>query len=200
MRSILFMSAILLVAVMLLQERMQELPSAVADSYVETQQSDWQGRSVPVAPETRHHQQGGAELQTANAERQDTSFDNNVRNELALPRGPGGHYFLTAQVNGVDMTFLVDTGATDVALGAEHAEKLRLQLQDKDYTKRYRTANGIVRGAPVALRQVQAGRLRLRDVEASVLDGPLDMPLLGMSFLNRLKGYEVRGDQLVLRF
>ena len=199
MRSILVMSAILLVAVMLLHERMQELPGAVAEGYVETEQSDRQGRSVPAAPET-HRQQGGAELQTANVDRQDTSFDSNVRNELALPRGPGGHYFLTAKVNGVDMTFLVDTGATDVALGAEHAKKLRLQLQDKDYTKRYRTANGIVRGAPVALRQVQAGRLRLRDVEASVLDGPLDMPLLGMSFLNRLKGYEVRGDQLVLRF
>lgn len=199
MRSILFMSAILLVAVLLLHDGMQELPGAGADSYVDTQQNSQQTGNLPAAPETRHPQ-GGAELQTANVDRQDTTFDNNVRNELALPRGPGGHYFLTAKVNGVDMTFLVDTGATDVALGAEHAEKLRLQLQDKDYTKRYRTANGIVRGAPVALRQVQAGRLRLRDVEASVLEGPLDMPLLGMSFLNRLRGYEVRGDQLVLRF
>lgn len=199
MRSILFMSAILLVAVLLLHDGMQKLPGAVADSYVETQQSPQQTGNLPAAPETRHPQ-GGAELQTAIVDRQDTTFDSNVRNELALPRGPGGHYFLTARVNGVDMTFLVDTGATDVALGAEHAKKLRLQLQDKDYTKRYRTANGIVRGAPVALRQVQAGRLRLLDVEASVLEGPLDMPLLGMSFLNRLKGYEVRGDQLVLRF
>lgn len=199
MRSILFMSAILLVAVLLLHDGMQKLPGAVADSYVETQQNSQQTGNLPAAPETRPPQ-GGAELQTANDDRQDTSFDNNVRNELALPRGPGGHYFLTAKVNGVDMTFLVDTGATDVALGAEHAKKLRLQLRDNDYTKRYRTANGIVRGAPVALRQVQAGRLRLRDVEASVLEGPLDMPLLGMSFLNRLKGYEVRGDQLVLRF
>ena len=199
MRSILFMSAILLVAVLLLHDGMQKLPGAVADSYVETQQNSQQTGNLPAAPETRPPQ-GGAELQTANDDRQDTTFDNNVRNELALPRGPGGHYFLTAKVNGVDMTFLVDTGATDVALGAEHAKKLRLQLRDNDYTKRYRTANGIVRGAPVALRQVQAGRLRLRDVEASVLEGPLDMPLLGMSFLNRLKGYEVRGDQLVLRF
>ena len=199
MRSILFMSAILLVAVLLLHDGMQELPGAVADSYVETRQSSQQTGDLPAAPETRPPE-GGAELQTANVDRQDTTFDNNVRNELALPRGPGGHYFLTAKVNGVDMTFLVDTGATDVALGAEHAKKLRLQLRDNDYTKRYRTANGIVRGAPVALRQVQAGRLRLRDVEASVLEGPLDMPLLGMSFLNRLKGYEVRGDQLVLRF
>ena len=199
MRSILFMSAILLAAVLLLHERMQELPGAVAEGYAETQQGSQHARSAPAAPETRQHQ-GGAELQSANVDRQNTSFDNNVRNELALPRGPGGHYFLTATVNGVDMTFLVDTGATDVALGAEHAKKLRLHLQDKDYTKRYRTANGIVRGAPVALSQVQAGRLRLSDVEASVLDGPLDMPLLGMSFLNRLKGYEVRGNQLVLRF
>ena len=199
MRSILFMSAILLVAVLLLHDGMQELPGAVADSYVDAQQKSQQTGNLPAAPET-HPPEGGAELQTANVDRQDTTFDNNVRNELILPRGPGGHYFLTAKVNGVDMTFLVDTGATDVALGAEHAKKLRLQLQDKDYTKRYRTANGIVRGAPVALSQVQAGRLRLRDVEASVLEGPLDMPLLGMSFLNRLKGYEVRGDKLVLRF
>ncbi len=199
MRSILFMSAILLTAVLLMHERMQRLPGAVAEGYVETQQTTQETRSAPSAPETRDRQ-GGAELQNAAVDVQGTSFDDNIRRELSLPRGPGGHYYLTAKVNGVDMTFLVDTGATDVALGAEHAKKLRLQLQDKDYTKRYHTANGIVRGAPVALRRVQSGRLRLDNVEASVLEGPLDMPLLGMSFLNRLKGYEVRGDQLVLRF
>ncbi len=199
MRSILFMCAILLAGVMLLLERMQDLPGAVAEGYGGTQQSTQQSGNPPAAPETGDRQ-GGAELQNVAVERQDTSFDDNTRRELALPRGPGGHYYLTAKVNGVDMTFLVDTGATDVALGAEHAKQLRLHLQDKDYTKRYHTANGIVRGAPVALRRVQAGRLRLDNVEASVLEGPLDMPLLGMSFLNRLKGYEVRGDQLVLRF
>ena len=199
MRSILLMSAILLVAMLLLHERMAKLPGAVAEGYVEVQQSPQPARSAPAAAETLGHE-GGAEQQMANVNRQTTPANSNILRELELPRGPGGHYFLTAKVNGVDMVFLVDTGATDVALGAEHAKKLRLNLRDTDYTKRYRTANGVVRGAPVALRQVQAGHLRLHDVEASVLDGPLDMPLLGMSFLNRLRGYEVRGDTLVLRY
>ena len=202
MRSILFMCMILVAGLLLMHDRLQKLPRTVAEGYVESQSIQDQTRKRQPEPVSSEPAQssGGAELQNAAVERGDTLGGDFYSREIALPRGPGGHYFLNAKVNGVEMTFLVDTGASDVALGAEHAKKLRLQLRDQDFTRRYHTANGIVRGAPVELRHVQAGRLRIRDVEASVLDGPLDMPLLGMSFLNRLKGYEVRGDKLVLRF
>ncbi len=204
MRSILFMCALLVAGLLLWHDRLQKLPGTVAEGYVESESSQDQTRkskrqSEPVSSEPAQPN-GGAELQNAAVDRGDALGGDFYTREIALPRGPGGHYFLNAKVNGVEMTFLVDTGASDIALGAEHATKLRLQLRDRDFTRRYHTANGIVRGAPVELRKVEAGRLRIRDVEASVLDGPLDMPLLGMSFLNRLKGYEVRGDKLVLRF
>ena len=197
MRSILFMCALLVAGLLLIHDRIQKLPGTVAEGYVEGQERSREPRPISAEPA---QPKGGAELQNVALEHSDAAENNSYSREIALPRGPGGHYFLEAEVNGVEMTFLVDTGASDVALGAEHAKKLRLRLQDKDFTRRYHTANGIVRGAPVELRQVQSGPLRLRDVEASVLEGPLDMPLLGMSFLNRLKGYEVRGDKLVLRF
>ena len=202
MRSILFMCMILVAGFLLIHDRMQKLQDTATEGFAESQNSQNQSRNRQPEPASAEpaQPQGGAELQNVAVERSDATGSDFYSREIALPRGPGGHYFLEAKVNGVQMTFLVDTGASDVALGAEHAKKLRLQLRDKDFTRRYHTANGIVRGAPVELRQVQAGRLRLRNVEASVLDGPLDMPLLGMSFLNRLKGYEVRGDKLVLRF
>ncbi len=202
MRSTLFMCMILVAGLLLMHDRLQKLPETVAEGYVESQSIQDQTRKRQPEPVSSEPTQpsGGAELQNAAVERGDALGADFYSREIALPRGPGGHYFLTAKVNGVEMTFLVDTGASDVALGAEHAKKLRLQLRDQDFNRRYHTANGIVRGAPVELRLVQAGRLRIRNVEASVLDGPLDMPLLGMSFLNRLKGYEVRDDKLVLRF
>ena len=67
------------------------------------------------------------------------------------------------------------------------------------YTQVYSTANGTVRGAPVILREVAVGPIRVRDVAASVNDAPMAGSLLGMSFLGRLSAYEVSNGSLTLR-
>ena len=120
--------------------------------------------------------------------------------ELVIRRSPNGHFLLNAMVNGVEIRFLVDTGASDVVLSAADAERLRLNSSKLRYTQEYQTANGIVRAAPVTLREVRIGQLEVYDVAASVNQGAMGISLLGMSFLERLSGYAVRGERLVIQW
>lgn len=152
-----------------------------------------QGSMDPVAVEPAGQQApreaAGEGLASAEIERQ-----------LVLRRAADGHFKVRAYVNGVAIPFLVDTGASDVALSAEAAKQIGLNLRNLKYTRGYQTANGVIYAAPVTLRDVRIGDLRVYDVEASVTQTDLGMSLLGMSFLNRLTSFEVRGRELVLRW
>ena len=123
-----------------------------------------------------------------------------VDRELVLRKGANGHFLVKAHVNGVETNFLVDTGASDVALTAEDAKRIGINAGKLKYTREYQTANGIIRAAPLTLRDVRIGQLRIRNVEATVTDAPMGISLLGMSFLGELAGYEVRGDRMILRW
>ena len=121
-------------------------------------------------------------------------------NRLELRAGPNGHFMVEAWVDGADIWFLVDSGASDVTLTPNDARKLGFNAGNLVYSKRYQTANGIVRGAPVILREVRIGANRLYDVKATVNEAALSTSLLGMSFLSRLAGYEMRGGRMVLHW
>ena len=110
-----------------------------------------------------------------------------------------GHFVVEADVDGTALRFLVDTGASDVSLSPADAERLGFDLAGLDYTRRYRTANGMIRGAPVRLARVAIGPIVLDDVRASVNEAAMKHSLLGMSFLERLSGYEVARETLTLR-
>lgn len=126
------------------------------------------------------------------------STDDEGSRMLTLRAGAGGHFWVDAEVNGSTVRFVVDTGATSVVLSEEDAERAGLRLSPRDYTALQRTAGGTVRAAPVTLREVRIGALGLSDVEAAVNPALSGVSLLGMTFLNRLDGYEVRGDSLRL--
>lgn len=119
---------------------------------------------------------------------------------LVVRAAQDGHFYLDAKVNGTPLRFLVDTGASSVVLSAEAARRARIRPNRMEYTGRASTANGTVRIAPVTLRELRVGDLRLRDVRGSVNDADMPLSLLGMSFLNRLESFEVSGDQLILRW
>jgi aspartyl protease family protein len=110
-----------------------------------------------------------------------------------------GHFVIEAEVNGTRVRFLVDTGASDVVLSPADAQRLGFDLAKLDYSRRYNTANGVVLGAPVRLKRVAVGPIALQDVRASVNAATMSHSLLGMSFLGRLSGYEVKDSTLVLR-
>jgi aspartyl protease family protein len=111
----------------------------------------------------------------------------------------GGHFFVEAEVEGRKITFMIDTGASDVALTQDDARSLGITPSEREFTRAYQTANGIARGAPVTLDSIAVGPIDLRNVEGSVVEGQMQVSLLGMSFLNRLSGYQVVGDRLILK-
>lgn len=120
--------------------------------------------------------------------------------QMVVQAGPGGHFFVDAEIDGNDVGFIVDTGATMVALSRADAETLGLSAHQLDYTGRANTANGIARFAPVTLSQISIGDIVVNNVQAVVMEVPMQKSLLGMSFLKRLESFEVKNDQLIMRW
>lgn len=109
-----------------------------------------------------------------------------------------GHFYINADVNGKPVRFMLDTGASDIVLTPEAADRIGLRKDRLSYTKFYQTASGLVRGAPVRLDELRVGPIVFHDIPASVNEAPMQNSLLGMVFLKNLSGYEVWGDTLAL--
>jgi aspartyl protease family protein len=105
---------------------------------------------------------------------------------IVLAAGPGGHFLADGRINGQQVRFIVDTGATSVAISEREAQRLRLPYKEGRQTMTG-TANGAVPTWQIKLPSVRIGDVEVRDVDASVL--PADMPfiLLGNSFLDRFQ-------------
>jgi aspartyl protease family protein len=119
---------------------------------------------------------------------------------VEIARGSGGSFAVAAQVNGARVPMVLDTGASAVVLTQEAARAAGLPLEVLNYSVTVDTANGRARAAPVTLDRVAIGGITERSVPALVAQpGQLRTNLLGMSFLNRLESWEVRGDKLSMR-
>ncbi len=121
-------------------------------------------------------------------------------NELVFRADRSGHYLVEASVNGAPVRFLVDTGASVVALTPEDARAVGLAPGDLRFSEVMSTANGAARAAPTSLRSVRLGQLELDNVAAVVMERPMAISLLGMSFLSRLDGYSIRDGVLTLEW
>jgi aspartyl protease family protein len=118
---------------------------------------------------------------------------------VVVPRDSRGHFQVEARVDGRRLSFMVDTGASTIALTASAAARLGIHPGPRDFTINVRTANGIARAAPVRLNMVEVGDLVVRDVAALVsADGVLSENLLGLSFLTKLRRFEYAHGKLVL--
>lgn len=118
---------------------------------------------------------------------------------IAIPRGSDGHFFLTLQVNGTPVNFLVDTGATDIVLTMEDAERVGIDPDGLAFIGRARTANGEVRTAFTELEAIELGPFSNRNIPASVSEGEMPGSLLGMRYLRLFDSIEINGDQMILR-
>jgi aspartyl protease family protein len=119
---------------------------------------------------------------------------------VEVARAFNGDFNVTAQINGARVAMVLDTGASSVVLTREDAKAAGLPLEVLTYTADIDTANGRTRAAPVRLDRIAIGGLVETSVDALVAQpGQLKRSLLGMSFLNRLQSWEVRGDRLLLR-
>jgi aspartyl protease family protein len=119
---------------------------------------------------------------------------------VEIVRGRGGDFQVAAQVNGTRVAMALDTGASSVVLTQEAAKAAGLPLAMLNYTVQIDTANGRARAASITLDRLAVGGIVERAVPALIAQpGQLRVSLLGMSFLNRLQGWEVRGDKLMMR-
>jgi aspartyl protease family protein len=115
-------------------------------------------------------------------------------------RANTGDFAVAAHINGARVPMLLDTGATSVVLTQDAAKAAGLPIEVLNYSITVDTANGRTRAAAVTLDRLAVGSLTEHAVPALVAQpGQLKNNLLGMSFLNRLESWEVRGDKLRLR-
>lgn len=114
--------------------------------------------------------------------------------EMGIARGTGGHYWVSGSINGQTAQFLVDTGATTIAMNEEQATRLGIDYRAVGKAMVATTASGTVKGWRVTLNSVKLGGIEVLGVEASVLEGefPTEI-LLGMSYLNRVGWREEQG-------
>ena len=128
-----------------------------------------------------------------------------AHSSIAAPRSVviapsrGGHFRVTGRVDGRRIDFMVDTGASVIALTARDAAMLGIHPAESEYVALVQTANGTVRAAPVMLDRVEIDDIVVHDVAAMVLpDNALHGNLLGLTFLSRLRKFEYSEGRLVL--
>lgn len=119
---------------------------------------------------------------------------------VSIRKSLNGHFDAAGNVNGANVNFLIDTGATTIALS--HADALRVGFSERDlnYTLIINTANGQARAAPVRIDNVSIGSINRTGLRAMVAEpGKLEQSLLGMNFISSLTAFEMRKGEVILR-
>lgn len=119
-------------------------------------------------------------------------------NRIVLNAGTGGHFLTAGQINGRAVQFMVDTGATSVAMSAADAERTGIKYKDGQPV-RLSTANGVTQGYRVMLSSVRVGDVEVYDVEAVVSPQPMSHMLLGNSFLTRFQMLRENEQMILVR-
>ncbi|MFD1343398.1 retropepsin-like aspartic protease family protein [Litorisediminicola beolgyonensis] len=117
---------------------------------------------------------------------------------VVLPQEPDGHFYVTLDVNEAPVRFMVDTGATGTVLTERDAERAGLDPATLAFYSEARTANGVIRTAPVTLDNVRLGPFLDTSVPAYVNPGEMEQSLLGMSYLGRFDSLQIRQGELIL--
>jgi aspartyl protease family protein len=118
---------------------------------------------------------------------------------LNIPHDTRGHFATEGRINGQRINFMVDTGASVIALNETSAAQFGFRPTPGDYTAKVTTANGTIKAARTRIAMVDVGGLVVRDVDAMVLpDAALSENLLGLSFLSKLKRFEYANGMMVL--
>ncbi len=118
--------------------------------------------------------------------------------ETRIPLAPDGHYWITARVNGKRLRLMVDTGATVTAVSQDVAGAAGIEPDPLRRDAMVETANGTVTAASARIKQLRFGSILANDLDAIVMPGETGPNVLGMNFLNRLKGWRVEDGVLIL--
>lgn len=117
---------------------------------------------------------------------------------VTVPRASDGHYYLTLEIDGTPVNFLVDTGASQVVLSAQDATRVGIDPVDLNYIGRAQTANGEVRTASVWIDEVSLGGITDQSLRVWVNEAEMSKSLLGMGYLQRWSRIEIQNGSLIL--
>jgi aspartyl protease family protein len=142
-----------------------------------------------------------AQVQTIPAETRELAKEEQQEREgIALRRQPDGHFYANAAVNASNdegaVRFLVDTGASGIALTGADADALGLSWDESELQIVGRGVSGDVLGKPVILKSVQVGDITAYDVQAAIIPEGLDVSLLGQSFLSKVGSVNIQGNEM----
>jgi aspartyl protease family protein len=117
---------------------------------------------------------------------------------VRIAKADDGHFWATAEINGVRRRMLIDSGATDTAISSATAAAAKLDLDESPFGSVLSTANGTVAVTRSTVRDLKIGSIETHDLSVVVSPAFGDTDVLGMNFLSRLKGWRVEGDTLIL--
>ena len=118
--------------------------------------------------------------------------------ETRVEMARDGHFWISAQVNGVPVNFLVDTGATLTAVSGDTADAAGLEPRDGGLPIRLQTANGPIAAELTSIDEMRFGNVAARGLDAIIAPGLGQTNVLGMNLLSRLASWRVEGDTLIL--
>jgi aspartyl protease family protein len=118
--------------------------------------------------------------------------------EMVISEDEGGGYHVYGAVDGQQVRFLIDTGASDIVLSPADARRQGVDFSSLTFDHVYESANGIGHGATIRVRDLSVGAIHFADVPVSINGADMSSSLLGMTFLKRLKSYSFSGGKLVL--
>ncbi|MEG3154099.1 retropepsin-like aspartic protease family protein [Sphingomonas sp. RB1R13] len=139
-----------------------------------------------------------ASASAASGSADETAMSPAYGGETELQRGPGGHFYTAASINGQSLPFVVDTGATSVALTVDAARAAGIYIDPSSFTVVGTGASGATRGTRVTISHLEVAGRTVDNVDAVVLEG-LEINLLGQSVLSRFGSIEMKGDRMMLR-
>ena len=118
--------------------------------------------------------------------------------ETRIPIAPDGHFWLTADVNGVPVDFMIDTGATLTAVSAKAASNAGLEPRMGGLPVRLNTANGTISADITSIEELRFGNVAARGLDAVIAPNLGETSVIGMNLLTRLKGWRVEDNVLIL--
>jgi aspartyl protease family protein len=160
----------------------------------------WLGTIAGLATAYGFRDQAAVIIQDLRTEMSEKFAPSVASGAAVLSRDWDGHYLAEAEVNGVEMTLMIDTGASMVLIPFEQAAALGINLDTLEFSMPVTTANGSTTVAPIQLSSIRVQHIAVFDIHGAVAQpGRLKTGLLGMSFLEHLAETSFRGDHLILR-
>ncbi|MDN5247885.1 MAG: TIGR02281 family clan AA aspartic protease [Wolbachia endosymbiont of Tyrophagus putrescentiae] len=116
---------------------------------------------------------------------------------IEFTKSRNGHFYIQAQINNRNVTFLLDTGATDIVLSKRDAEYVGINLKNIENFKKYETAKGTLDAGVIKIPRMRIGNFVISDIQASVNSHSMSYSLLGMSFLKYFD-FIMKDNKLIL--